>query len=63
MLAQRLYDLDRRSAQFPEQLNELLRDTRWVEQLQHLPDTELVGLIDYLDGVRSIVTQIKSHSA
>lgn len=51
MLSQRLYELNRSSARFPDQLNQLLQDKRWVEDLQRLPNDELVELIGYLDNV------------
>ena len=53
-LRERLYKLDRSSIQFPEQLNELLQDDKWVEDLESLPEDELVELVDYLDNVRFI---------
>ena len=52
MSLKRLYDLDRRSAQFPGQLDKLLHDKKYVDGFQKLPDGELVGLINYLNSVR-----------
>ena len=59
MFAQRLYELDRSSPQFPEQLGELLQDEEWVEHLQPLSEGELVDLIDCLDSVSFISTPTK----
>ena len=58
---QRLGKLDRFSAQFPEQLDQLLHDQEWIATLKLAPDNELVKLISYLDNVRLIPTPIKSH--
>ena len=63
MFAQRLYELDRSSPRYPEQLNELLQDEEWVEQLRSLSEDGLVDLIDYLDSVSFISTPIKSCSS
>jgi len=63
MLAERLYQLDRSSPQFPEQLNELLHDKEWVRKVQLLPEDELVELIGYLSDVRFISTTNRSHSS
>lgn len=63
MLVQRLYDLDRSSIRFPEQLSELMRDVEWVGHLQHLPEGELVGLISYLDEVRFNFIRNRSYSS
>ncbi|KAF9641912.1 kinase-like protein, partial [Thelephora ganbajun] len=58
MLTQRLYELDRSSTQFPEQLDKLLHDKEWIEDLKLLPEDELVELIgclnDVLDSLDSI---------
>ena len=56
MLLQRLYELDRSSARFPEELDKLLHDREWVEQLQLLPEGELVESMGYLNDVRLIST-------
>ena len=58
MLTQHLYELNRASTQFPEQLNELLQDEEWVERLQSLPKGELVELIGYLDNVSTFEHQL-----
>ena len=62
-LTQRLYELDRSSAQFPERLDELLRDERWMGDIQRLSRHKLVELIDYLDNVRLISMASKSYSS
>lgn len=62
MLSQRLYELDRTSTGFPKQLDELLHDSKWVADLQRLPEGELAKLIGHLNNVRSILTPTKSHS-
>ena len=62
-LAQHIYELDRLSARFPEQLYKLLRDEEWVEGIQRLPKGKLVELIGYLDNVRPISTPTKSYSS
>ena len=51
MSAQLLYELDTSSTRFPEQLDELLRDKEWIDQLKTLPEGELVGLTGYIDDV------------
>ena len=61
MLAQRLYELDRSSTRFPEQLNDLLHDEEWARQLKPLPEDELMELIGYLDDVRSIPASARFH--
>ena len=60
---QRLYELDKSSTQFPEQLDELLHDTEWVKCLELLPEGELMELIGYLDNVRPISTRTRSRSS
>ena len=52
MSLQRLYDLDRWSAQFPGQLDELLHDKKYVDGFQKLPEDELIELVTYLNSVR-----------
>ena len=54
MSLQRLYELDRSSARFPEQLGKLLDDKDWDRQLKQLTEREQMGLVDYLDKVRFI---------
>ena len=54
MWLQRLYELDRSSARFPEQLGELLEDRDWGWQLEHLTEREQMSLVNYLDKVRFI---------
>ena len=61
-LTQRLYELDRSSAQFPERLDELLQDEGWMKDVQRLSQHKLVKLIDYLDNVRLISMPSKSCS-
>ena len=51
---QRLYRLDTSWTWFPEQLEELLRDEGWLDDLWLLQEMELVGVVDYLDNVRFI---------
>ena len=63
MSAQRLYELDRSSIQFPEQLDGLLRDKEWVEQLKFLPEHELVELAGHLHDVWLISIPTTSHSS
>jgi len=50
--AQRLYDLDRSSTKFPRQLNTLLHEAYYVDDLQKLPKGELIQLINHLNSVR-----------
>ena len=52
--AQYLHQLDRSSARFPEQLDELLHDEGWVEQVQLLPMDELVEVVEYINDVRLV---------
>jgi len=47
-----LYELDGSSAQFPDQLYELLHDKEYVECLQKLPEDELLQLTNHPNGVR-----------
>ena len=51
MSLQRLYDLD---GLFPERLDELLRDNKYVEELRQLPDPELSELLDHLDEASNL---------
>ena len=57
----RLYELDRSSNQFPDQLYQLLHDKEYVECLQQLPDAELVQLMDHLDDVGFYQLPEKHH--
>ena len=61
MLVRRLEELDRSSIGFPEQLDELLHDRKWVESLKLLSEEESCELIDYLDNVGLILTPNKPH--
>jgi len=63
MLAQRLLQLDRSSAGFPEQLDKLLHDQKWVEQVQLLPRDKLVKVIECMNDVRLGSTPNQSHSS
>jgi len=63
MSAQRLYELDRSLAQFPEHLDELFHDREWVEQLKLLPESELVELAGHLHDVWLISLPATSHSS
>ena len=51
MSAQRLHELDSSSTRFPEQLDELLRDKEWIDQLKTLPEGDVVGLTGHLNDV------------
>jgi len=51
MSLRRLFDLDRSSAQFSDQLDELLHDKDYVTGLLGLPDPELIQLVDHLNNV------------
>ena len=57
----RLYELDRSSDRFPDQLYQLLHDEEHVECLQKLPKDELDRLINYLNDVRFPLTSEKCH--
>ena len=61
MVSQHLYDLDRASDQFPDQLYQLLHDKEHVECLVNLPEDELAGLMDYLNDVRFPLTSQNCH--
>lgn len=63
MSAQRLYDLDKSSAQFPEQLDGLLHDNEWVGQLKLLPESDLVKLAGCLSDVWFIQISPVSRSS
>ena len=52
MTLQHLYDLDRSSSQFPDQLDHFLHHEENVKYTRNLPEDELVGLVNYLDDVR-----------
>ena len=52
MSPQRLYDLNRSSTQFSYQLDKLLHEKGYVDELQKLPEGELVRLVNYLNIVR-----------
>ena len=63
MSVQHLYELDRSSSQFPNQLDELLRSGQWTKDVEVLLEDEAKGLISYLQEVRSVLTpQIMSRS-
>ena len=62
LLRERLYKLDRSSTRFPEQLDELLQNDEWAEDLESLPEDELMELIGHLDNVRFISMLTKSCS-
>ena len=51
MSKQLLYELDASSTLLTEQLNELLRDTKWIDELKTLPEDDLVGLAGHLSNV------------
>ena len=51
MSKQLLYELDASSTLLPEQLSELLRDTKWIDELKTLPEGERVGLAGHLNNV------------
>ena len=51
MSAQRLYELDKSSTRFPEQLEKLLDDKEWIDHLRALPRGDVPGLISHLDEV------------
>ena len=51
MSIQRLNELDASSTLFPEQLDKLLRDKEWIDQLKTLPEGDLVELTGHLNGV------------
>ena len=51
---QRLYRLGTSVTWDPERLEKLLRDGRWLDDLWLLQETELAGVVDYLDNVRFI---------
>lgn len=63
MPVQRLYKLNRTSTRFPERLERLLHDKKWVERLQRLPEGQLVELIGYLDSVRFVSMPTISRSS
>ena len=46
-----IQDLVASSAQFPEQLDKLLRDKEWIDNLKTLPESDLVGLTGHLNDV------------
>ena len=60
---QRLHELARTPAQFPELLDELLQNEGWMEDIQYLPQRKLVEVIDYLHDVGSIPMPSKSCSS
>ena len=45
------YDLDASSTLFPEQLDNLFRDKKWIDQLKTLPKGDLIGLAGHLNNV------------
>jgi len=51
MSSRHLYELDRSSPQFQDQLFLLLCDKEYVERLKELPEDELMELINCLDDV------------
>ena len=51
MSLQRLYGLDRSSTQFSDQLDELLHDKGYLDELRGLPEIELVQLVDHVNDV------------
>ena len=63
MSTQRLYELDRSLADFPERLDELLHDKQWMGDLKLRPKDELQKLIDYLNNVKAISLQASHDSS
>ena len=58
-----LYELDRSSAQFPNQLDELLHSEQWTEDIEVLSKDEIKQSVGYLDEVRPVLAlQAASHS-
>jgi hypothetical protein len=57
----RLYELNRSSDQFPDQLYQLLHDEEHIECLQKLPKEELDQLINYLNNVSFPLILAKCH--
>ena len=51
MSTQHLYELDASSTLFPEQLDKLLRDKKWIGQLKTLPKDNLVEIAGGLNNV------------
>jgi hypothetical protein len=56
-----LYELDKSSTQFPDQLYRLLHDEEYVEGLTGLLKDELDQLINYLNDVSFPLTSAKCH--
>ena len=50
---QQLYDLNRTSPQFHEQLSNFFRGSAYRHALSNIPSENLAWLVDHLDGVRS----------
>ena len=48
---QHLCELNASSTLFPEQLDKLLHDDKWIDQLKTLPEGDLVGLAGHLSNV------------
>ena len=51
MSTRSLYELDASSTLFPELLEDLLHDTKWIDQLKTLPKDDLVGQAGHLNNV------------
>ena len=56
MTLQDLYDLDRSSSRFPDQLDHFLHHEVNAKYTRNLPEDELVGLVNYLDDVRPFLS-------
>ena len=48
---QQLYDLEKSSPQFYNQLRDIISGKEYRECVPHLRDDDLVRLVEYLDGV------------
>jgi hypothetical protein len=60
-MALRLYELNRSSDRFPDQLYQLLHDEEHVGCLQKLPKEELDQLINYLNDVGFPLISAECH--
>jgi len=57
---QQLFDLDKSSPRFHDQLRDIIGGKEYRERIPHLRDNDLVRLVEYLDGVSPQIALLRS---